>query len=1135
MQSKTTFRGIKGYLLQSLMVLGLFCFMSSALQAQQYVNGNLATGATTSNGTAAPAGFQWSEVQSGNGTSGVGANIAAGLSIADDFTVTSSSWNVSKITFFAYSTGYAGSSSPFNDVRVQIFDTDPSAGGVSPIFGDLTTNRLLSSSTASLYRIFNATPGTTRQVWKIEANVPVSLNAGTYWVEWQVGLVSGLTSNFTPPSTVVGTTTQSGVNAMQHDLTADTWVNVTDGTSGDAQDFHFLVDYTTPPCTGTPAPGATISSASSVCPNVPFTLSVENASESGLTYQWQSSTDGVNYSDIPGATSATLNTSETATTWYQLVVTCSASSSSSVSSPVQVILSCYCIPASSNCNLNDAILNVTIQDLDNTTTCSTGGYGNYTTSVSPGTLVSGGQNDLSITVGAGGHEYVAVWVDYNQNSEFEPEEYTRVGNATSTSTPMTFDRRTINVPTTATPGLTRMRVRVRYNQQLNDDDACTSYIYGETEDYTVEIRECIPTSVVAQPSDATTICGGSATFAAQVVGDGAAVRWQIRQNSTSPWQNIPQNGNYSQSTLPTLTVSNASVDMNGNQFRLLHSGACSSFDFSDIVTLTVNPITATVNNPAPEICNGSSVALSITNTAAAPTTATFSSGSVNIAIPDNTANGISNSLNVSGIPAGAVITGMSVNFSLNHTYCGDILMNLKAPNGSILNLDKYLTLTANQAGTYPNIGFDNTVISSDGTAELSTANAQPITGTFAPDAVNGAIGGPTTIQDPAGFPSDAASFADLYSTPNGTYTLAVADGGPADEGTLVNWSLNITYVAPTLATGTWSPTTGLFTDAALTTAYNGIDSVNTVYAAPTATTSYSVVVFAGECTSDPLEIPVSVANPAGEFTTQPSSVSICEGGDVTFTTATDNGNPLIYQWEVSTDGGTTYTSVADGGAYSGANTNTLHIAGVTTSISGTKYRLVVSVEACSSSVTSNVADLTVFANSSVSVSSAPFTSLFPGLQTTLTATVSPDPTNATYQWQLNGSDIPGATSSTYTVDVDGMGAYTVKIVDGNTCPASSNNSVTITDSLNTTLFVYPNPSNGTFQVRYYEKNKGISTPLFVNIYDAKGARVFRQSYNINSRFGRMDVDFSNKPKGVYFIDLVDAGGVRLQSERVVVY
>ncbi len=49
------------------------------------------------------------------------------------------------------------------------------------------------------------------------------------------------------------------------------------------------------PCTGTPAPGNTLSTANPVCPGINFTLSKQNSTPgSGVTNQWQSSPDGVN-------------------------------------------------------------------------------------------------------------------------------------------------------------------------------------------------------------------------------------------------------------------------------------------------------------------------------------------------------------------------------------------------------------------------------------------------------------------------------------------------------------------------------------------------------------------------------------------------------------------------------------------------------------------------------------------------------------------------------------------------------------------------------------------------------------------------------------------------------------------------
>jgi hypothetical protein len=95
-----------------------------------------------------------------------------------------------------------------------------------------------------MYRIANATPGTTRQIWKLEAAItPISLPAGTYWIEWQTGVTTGVTSNFTPTSTVVGTTTQPGNNAKQHNIWQATWADVADGGGLGALDFYLIIDY----------------------------------------------------------------------------------------------------------------------------------------------------------------------------------------------------------------------------------------------------------------------------------------------------------------------------------------------------------------------------------------------------------------------------------------------------------------------------------------------------------------------------------------------------------------------------------------------------------------------------------------------------------------------------------------------------------------------------------------------------------------------------------------------------------------------------------------------------------------------------------------------------------------------------
>jgi hypothetical protein len=341
----------------------------------------------------------------------------------------------------------------------------------------------------------------------------------------------------------------------------------------------------------------------------------------------------------------------------------------------------------------------------------------------------------------------------------------------------------------------------------------------------------------------------------------------------------------------------------------------------------------------------------------------------------------------------------------------------------------------------------------------------------------------------------------------------------------------ITYTSPVLAEGTYAPTTGLFTDAALTTAYTG-GSINTVYAAPTTSTNYTVIVQTPLCTSSPLVVPVTVANPISGVA-NPDDAEICDGDNATFTSTAAAGNPITYQWQVSTDAGATWANVSNGTTYAGATTNTLTVSNASTSLNGNEYRLRMSVSACNSTIETDAATLTVNANPSISLSASPFTSIFPGLQSTLNATVNPAGGNNTFAWTYNGSPLT-TTSGSYVVDIDRLGTYAVMVTDQNGCKSKVSNSITITDSLNTNLFVYPNPNNGQFQVRYNDQLNGVSNPRSMNIYDAKGSRVYRKEFTPAFPFGRMDVDLRQFGKGVYMIDLNNAAGERVQSGRVVV-
>ncbi len=93
-------------------------------------------------------------------------------------------------------------------------------------------------------------------------------------------------------------------------------------------------------CSGTPSPGNTLASTNSICLGTTVNLSLQNVtSGTGVTYQWKSSTDGITYTAISGATNATLSVTPSVSTYYVCDVTCSAGPSTVTSTAVQIIFS----------------------------------------------------------------------------------------------------------------------------------------------------------------------------------------------------------------------------------------------------------------------------------------------------------------------------------------------------------------------------------------------------------------------------------------------------------------------------------------------------------------------------------------------------------------------------------------------------------------------------------------------------------------------------------------------------------------------------------------------------------------------------------------------------------------------------
>jgi hypothetical protein len=295
-------------------------------------------------------------------------------------------------------------------------------------------------------------------------------------------------------------------------------------------------------CSGTPAAGTTVSSMSLACLSTSFSLSVTgSASGCGVTYQWQSSPNGSAWSNISGATSATYDATQTVATYYRRITTCSGNSntgSSSLLINMDVASNCYCTSTSTSStsyfnafSTTGGTTNIT----NNSSGYSTNGYGNFTNLIV--TQLQGSSVNFTSTL-VGTTVGVNIWVDWNQDGDFSDageKVYASAGYVSAASGSFT-------VPLTATPGNTRMRIRLDYSN--TNPSECGSISRGETEDYTFSVTPlpvCTGTpnggtavaSVMGVCTSGSTVLSVTGSTAAS----GLTYQWQSSPDGSS-WTNI---------------------------------------------------------------------------------------------------------------------------------------------------------------------------------------------------------------------------------------------------------------------------------------------------------------------------------------------------------------------------------------------------------------------------------------------------------------------------------------------------------------------------------------------------------------------------------------------------------------------
>jgi len=231
-------------------------------------------------------------------------------------------------------------------------------------------------------------------------------------------------------------------------------------------------------------------------PSTPASLSTSNVAQTSLNLSWSASTDNVVVSGYNIYKNGSLLTSTTSTS--QSVTGLSAGTSysfnvkafdaagnlSSASNTVNPTTTSnglnYC--NSKGNSVADEWLNKVVIGTINNTSGANGGYADFTnmsTNMGQGSVIS-----FTLTPAWGGSIYsegYSIWIDFNKDGDFGDQGEQVFTKAASKETSISDS---FTVPSSASTGITRMRISMKYNGVPTE---CEAYNYGETEDYTVNV------------------------------------------------------------------------------------------------------------------------------------------------------------------------------------------------------------------------------------------------------------------------------------------------------------------------------------------------------------------------------------------------------------------------------------------------------------------------------------------------------------------------------------------------------------------------------------------------------------------------------------------------------------------------
>jgi hypothetical protein len=440
---------------------------------------------------------------------------------------------------------------------------------------------------------------------------------------------------------------------------------------------------------------------------------------------------------------------------------------------------------------------------------------------------------------------------------------------------------------------------------------------------------CSGTSVTFKSTANITVSSSRVTFSYQLYKDGVAVSGATGSQLTTGAASYPLSITYNVTLTGTYTIVATSKVCGGG------NGTSSSG-----VTVTVNPmpLAPTLNPTSSTICAGSVQMLQANGTQVMDT------------LSFNANNGPgwsqSNALNAGGLTSFSSINHSGQSGNVNDWSRYDNGYNLPPvfhtnDNSSFLmtvSVPAATTSTILKSPSYNTSGMASATLTFYHSIKFNSASDRSYVEVSADNSTW------TTAKTYSSNAGSSAGFIletiDLSSyTGNATlyirfrYVASQSSWWAIDNINLTGNSIPVSYI--------WSPAATLYTDAAASTSYSGSSS-STVYAMPSSTTTYTVTASSGAGCQRSSSVVVTV-NSQVFITSQPSNFNGCSG--VASFSVAATGVALTYQWQVSTDGGITYSNTTDGSTYSGSTTNTLTV-NIASGMDTYLYRSIITSSPC---------------------------------------------------------------------------------------------------------------------------------------------------------------------------------------------